>query len=279
MLRAAIVLTLGTCGWVYSQSADSKPEFEVASIKSSAPLRDRPVITRFNGGPGTDDPTRITIENYMLRGLISEAYQVEFAQVSGPDWMMTEKFDIAAKVPAGATKEQVPPMLQNLLAERFHLLIHREKKEGPAYDLVVAKSGPKFKESPRSLASENSSEQPLAPLKLGPDGFPALGNGRGYRMAIMNNRAAARFTDASMTQLAALLQGQLDHPVTNATGLTGKYDFNLQWVTDGLAPPGDDPGPPLMVAVQEQLGLKLEQKKGFVDMIVVDHIDKVPTEN
>jgi len=274
-----MVLLLCAGVLVYGQSADSKPEFEVASIKPSAPLRDRPVFTRSNGGPGTDYPTRITIENYLLRSLISQAYQVEFAQVSGPDWLTTEKFDIAAKVPAGATKKQVPVMLQNLLAERFHLTIHREKKEGPVYDLVVAKNGPKFKESPRSLASQNSSEQPLARLRLGPDGFPALGNGRGYRMAIMNNRAAARFTDASMTQLAALLQGQLDHPVTNATGLTGKYDFNLQWVTDGLAPLGDDPGPPLMVAVQEQLGLKLEQKKGFVDIIVVDHIDKVPTEN
>jgi len=168
-------------------------------------------------------------------------------------------------------------MMQNLLAERFHLAIHHEKKEGPVYDLVVAKNGPKLKESANAPVPKNSPEQESGFPKLGPDGFPVLGPGRGYRMAVMNDHSAARFTDATMAQLANLLTSQLKRPVTDATGLAGKYDFSLRWVPEGFSKP-DDPEPTLSDAVQ-QLGLKLEQKKGVVDMIVIDHIDKVPTEN
>jgi len=281
-MRRMMVLMLCASGWAYSQSANSQPAFEVASIKPSALTGRGPFITRMDGGPGTDDPGRVTIEHYMLVGLIAAAYQVESYRVSGPSWLEEARetqFDITAKVPDGTTKEQIPLMMQNLLAERFHLTVHREKKEGNVYELVVAKNVPKLKESAKKPAPQDGPQPPSGPPKLGPDGFPTLPPGRGFRMAMMKDRAAAQFTDATMGELVGLLAGQLGRPVTDATGLKGKYDFSLRWATEGFGKPGDDPGPTIFGAVQEQLGLKLEQKKGLIDMIVIDHIDRVPTEN
>jgi len=281
-MRNMIVLASCASGWVYGQSANSQPAFEVASIRQSAYTGRGPFITRMDGGPGTDDPSRVTIEHYMLVGLIAAAYRVETYQVSGPSWLEDARytqFDISAKVPDGATKEQVPLMMRNLLAERFHLTVHREKKEASVYELVVAKNGPKLKESAKTPATKDGAVQPFVFPKLGQDGFPVPPPGRGYRMAMMNDRGTAEFTDATMGQLVGLLAGQLGRPVTDATGLKGKYDFSLRWSMEGLGKPGDDPGPTIFGAVQEQLGLKLEQKKGMIDMIVIDHLDKAPTEN
>lgn len=272
MLRGtAIVLFAG--GWLYAQPADSKPAFDVASIKRSSPTA---LVTKWRGGPGTDDPSRVTIENYLLQSLIAEAYGVEYDQVTGPE-PLDAHYDVNAKVPDGATKKQAALMMQNLLAERFHLTIHREKQEGSVNDLVVAKNGSKLKESPKNPPPDDPNP-PSDFGKPGPDGYPLLGSGRGYRMAVNRDHAAAQFTGATIAQLANLLTGQMHHPVTDATGLTGKYDFRLRWVPEGFTKPGDDPQPTLAGAIQ-QLGLRLEQKKGFVDMIVVDHVDKVPTEN
>jgi uncharacterized protein (TIGR03435 family) len=192
-------------------------------------------------------------------------------------------------------------MLQNLLAERFHLTVHREKKEGTVYELVVGKNGPKFKESAEEpVPKDGPALLPPAPgpPKLDANGFPVLPAGRGPVMMMMNGNATMRFTEETMEKFADQLSNQVRAPVTDATGLKGKYDFSLHWVSGGVgllgerlpppalppgAPqastPGDDSGPTLFDAVQEQLGLKLEQKKGMIDMIVVDHIDKVPTEN
>ena len=272
MLRGTIVLALCTGCCAYAQQVDSKLAFEVATIKPSPRTA---TITSWKGGPGDPDPSRVIVQNYLLQAIIAGAYQVEFDEVTGPD-RLDARFDINAKVPEGATKEQVSRMMQNLLAERFHLKIHHEKKEGPVYDLVVAKNGPKSKESPKSPApATDPPGPPFAPVKIGRDGYPVLP--RGYSMAVANDRAVAQFTDATMAQLANLLTSKMHRPVTDATGLTGKYDFNLRWVDEGFAKP-DDPQPTLSDALQ-QLGLRLEQKKSSVDMIVIDHIDRAPTEN
>jgi uncharacterized protein (TIGR03435 family) len=272
MLREAIVLALWASACATAQPVDRQVAFEVASIKPSLPTA---TITSWKGGPGDSDPGRVTIQNYMLQAIIAGAYEVRFDQVAGSD-RLDARFDISAKVPAGAIKEQVPLMMQNLLAERFHLEIHREKKESTVYDLIVAKNGPKLKESPKDPAPPTyAPDSSSAPLKLSRDGYPVLP--RGYSMAVVNDHAVAQFPDATMAQLADLLTAQLGRPVTNATRLTGKYEFSLRWVPEGYSKP-DDPQPTLSDAVQ-QLGLKLQQKQGFVDMIVIDHIDKVPTEN
>ncbi len=283
MLRQAMILALCVGGCIYGQPVNSQPAFEVASVKPSPPFAERKSnVTGWFGGPGTSDPTRVTIENYMLLGLIAGAYKVETYQVSGPSWLEDARetqFDITAKVPDGATKEQVPLMMQTLLAERFHLTVHREKKEANVYELVVAKNGPKLKQSVASPVAKDGPAPPSGSLKADQEGFLVVPPGRGYRMAMMNDRGTAQFTDATIGQLVSLLASQVHRPVTDATGLKGKYDFSLRWSMEGLGKPGDDPGPTIFGAVQEQLGLKLEQKKGQIDMIVIDHMDKVPTEN
>src|SRR5580700_4776117 len=135
----------------YGQDTNAKLTFEVASIKPAAPPGGSPGVIALrvmaNGGPGTGDPGRWTAENFSLANLISAAYDLKRYQYSGPAWMDDTRFDVVAKLPGGATKEQFRVMLQNLLADSFKLAIHHEKKEMQVYELVIAKNGLKLKES------------------------------------------------------------------------------------------------------------------------------------
>lgn len=234
-----------------------------------------------DGGPGTNDPTRFSTQNLNLENLVTLAYGIEHYQLSGPDWLSQERFDIVAKVPEGATREQLWLMLRNLLEERFKLAAHHEQKEIQTYELTAGKNGPKLRESRDKPEPDAAGPRASSGPSLDADGFPVL-PGRGSGMAATNGRARRRFVRASMEDLARALSGQLGRPVTDATGLKGKYDFTLSWVMQPLRANGDDAGntgPDLIGAVQEQLGLRLEAKKGTVDMLVIDHIEKVPTEN
>jgi uncharacterized protein (TIGR03435 family) len=234
-----------------------------------------------HGGPGSDDPGLYVCENCDLSGVVSRAYGIETFQLSAPDWMRATRFNIAAKVPMGATREQFKLMLQNMLAERFKLSVHFEKKEMQRSELVVAKGGPKLKESAiapqpkEDGADPKPPEKPVEPKEFtAKDGYPAVA---GEGMAAGYGRARMVYPRQTIEFLAAMLSGQLHHPVIDATGLTGKYDIALYWDMRGTSDP--DAGPTLEAALQSQLGLKLEQKKGPVDIVVVDHAEKVPTEN
>lgn len=259
-------------GSVFGQS------FEVASVKPSIREPGKPIRVAFRGGPGTDDPGRATFENFSMSNLIDVAFSTDDNHVSGPDWMMgMTMFNIAVKVPAGTSKEQFGVMMQNLLRERFHLAYHYEKKEAATYDLVVAKNGPKFKEAGPPPDAPAGPPPARGRATIGPDGFPVLPAGRG--MAMMNNVARMR-QEETMEQLAGILSSQVGSPVSDATGLQGKYDIGLYWSTRRLAADaGDDPGPTIFDAVQEQLGLRLQAKKGMIDVLAIDHVDKTPTEN
>jgi uncharacterized protein (TIGR03435 family) len=177
MLRGTIVLMFCASGWVCGQSADARPAFEVATIKPSGPdgIRMPPIKS---GGPGTPDPSRVNLQFFSLANLVMLAYTLHPYQLSGPSWLETERFDIVAKVADGATKEQVPLMVQGLLAERFHLMLHRDKKEGTVYDLVVGKIGPKMLESVERPATKGGPEPPPPTLtgasRLDGDEFPVL---------------------------------------------------------------------------------------------------------
>lgn len=307
MIRAmAAVLLTVVC---YTQQPDSNLTFEVASIKPSAPPEMGRMFMGARGGPGTADPTRFTASNFSLSGLISMAYDLRPYQLSAPSWLNSERFDIAAKVPPGATKEQFRVMLQNLLAERFKLVIHRETKELPMFELVVGKSGPKFKESEDqadSLPDPGMPPPPSGRMAMGKDGFPEMPAGR-TMMMIMPGRARMAAYKETMEAFAGRLSGSAGRPVMDGTGLKKKYDFTLTFAPEGGMGPGMPPPPPgggggamvgggpmagphaaaadaeslptLATALQEQLGLKLEGKKGPVEIIVVDKIEKVPTEN
>lgn len=272
-----------------------------------------------SGGPGTKDPGRIKYPYTSLKTLVMNAYDVKNFQITGPDWLDREMFDVEATMPPETTKEQLRTMLQNLLAERFKLTIHRDTKELPMYSLIIGKNGPKLKESvePPPAPPADPDAPPPAPLaafgpdriKLGSDGFPILpapnGGRGGMTTMMMPGRARLGAQKQTMQDLAGRLTSMLNRPVTDATDLKAKYDFTLTYSPEGLNGPGgpgagmmamaraqlppgstdhatpDDaePAQDLFSAVQSQLGLKLEAKKGPVEIIVIDHMEKAPTEN
>jgi uncharacterized protein (TIGR03435 family) len=258
---------------IFSTVIAQTPQFEVASIKPSAPGATNGMMS---GGPGTKDPSLFTCENISLRTLVVTAFNLLTYRFSGPDWMGAARFNVSAKIPEGTTREQFLLMLQSLLVDRFQMAIHWEKKEIQTYDLAVAKSGHKMKESIPDGGTP--APQPASPPKADTEGFPLLPPGRQSILAQIGNHVAMRRSEETMDRLAVYLSAQLHTPVSNATGLTGKYDFTLHWVSDGT-PSTDDTGPNLFRAVQEQLGLRLESKKGTVDILMVDHAEKTPTEN
>jgi uncharacterized protein (TIGR03435 family) len=275
-MRTSAGILLMILSTAAAQTPDASPQFEVASVKPAPPPDMRGMRVSMRGGPGTDDPGFFRCENCGISGLLTQAFDIQDYQLSSPDWMQNTRFDVSAKIPLGTTKDQYRLMLQNLLAERFKMTFHRDKKDMPVLSLVVSKNGPKFKESkPVEAALDDDAPRQSGPMKKDANGFPVL-SGKGYSMAIMNNRAALRSPDETMPNFAALLAGQLRLPVIDATGLNGKYDIAMSWVP-GDSP--DNPGPTIFAALQEQLGLKLESKKGMVDIVVIDHIEKTPTEN
>jgi uncharacterized protein (TIGR03435 family) len=302
----AIYLSIGM-----AQSQDRSLKFDAASVKPAVPIPDGPrlIIQPPTGGPGTKDPGRIHYPNMSLRQLLTNAYDVKAFQIGGPPWLDTERFDVDATMPADTTKEQFRVMLQNLLADRFKAAVHRETKELPVYSLEVTKGGSKLQPPagpPPAVNPDDPISLPSAP-KLGPDGFPVLPPGLRGRNTIfstmMPTRAKLLGQNATMQDLADRLTNQLSRPVSDNTGLTGKFDFTLTFSTDGLpgrpmpgapsglpaaavpvAPPSGPPPegdnlPDLFGALQSQLGLKLDARKGPVVLIVVDHIEKTSTDN
>jgi uncharacterized protein (TIGR03435 family) len=283
---------------LFAASVAYGQQFEVATIKQPPPSDGNRVRIMMNGGPGSSDPGRIHYENVSLKMLLTKAYGVQEYQISGPDWLDSERFDIEAKLPDATTKEQFQAMLQNLLIERFKMSIHRDEKELPTYVLLVAKNGPKLK--PSSVDPAAPDPGPTGKMVMGKDGFPDMrAGGHGVMMAMMMGRGAKMAaSQASMQELAERLADQLGRPVVDQTGLTGKYEFELHFSMEGLVMPPPPPGarmapppgaveapsdgessPTLQTAIQEQLGLRLESKKAPLDLIVIDHIEKVPTEN
>jgi uncharacterized protein (TIGR03435 family) len=208
---------------------------------------------------------RLTATNLSLQMLLAGAYGVEVQQIAGgPDWMRTDRFNIAANAPedfrddgdrVSALGQQVPRkmmlMLQTLLADRFHVQLHWEMKESTTYDLVVAKGGPKLQET------KNRDQPPYLSLRQGPHDPGAL---------LLDARRA------SMQLLAERLNRFTLHaPVTDKTGIAGEFDFQVEYAP-GIAQL--DAVPSIFTAIQEQLGLRLEAKKGSVEAVVVDHADK-----
>lgn len=302
MFRAATA-AVAFCAIALAQ-APSSPTFEVASIKPAAPQGPGRFMVGMRGGPGSPDPGQITFTNVNLSMLIANAYDVHDYQINAPAWMDSERFDIVAKVPQGSTREDLRMMLRNLLAERFQVKIHKETKDAPIYALLIGKNGSKLKESPKETPptdgdAPNGGRGPIGPPQRDKNGFPILRGGRGNMIMVNNGRLQMVGGHVTIANLAANLSGQLGRPVIDQTGLAGEYDYQLEFTHEGLATPRGFPakqpgpgpdggpgpadsaetGPSIFTAVQEQLGLKLESRKGPVDLIVVDSGEKVPTEN
>jgi uncharacterized protein (TIGR03435 family) len=266
--------------------------FEVASIRPSA-------------GPGAErmavgvhiDGARISCTSLSLRDYITSAYNVKLYQVVGPDWLGGERFDIAATLPPGATQEQVPDMLKALLADRFGMKFHRETRDFPVYGLVVAKGGLKMKESPPD--PDDATDKPKAATNVsgsGGRGGVHIEYGHGSFFTMADNKFIAR--KLPMASFAEVLARFEDRPVVNMTELTGSYDIDLEFtqedymamlirsaISAGVALPPEalrmlsgSSGDSLLNALQ-RLGLKLETRKAPLEVLVIDHIEKAPTEN
>jgi uncharacterized protein (TIGR03435 family) len=245
---ACLFLSLVTLS--LSTNAQS-PAFEVASVKSHKPaVAEGPGRTSLDSAPGS-----LTIRNASLSDCIKWAYQIRDYQISGPSWLMADKYDITAKAAGPAPLNQLRQMLQTLLADRFQLRFHREARELPVYTLIAARSGPKLH-------------------KAEPDSNTSMKGENGGFV----------FRGTSMPQFAEDLAtlSQVDRPVLDRTGIPGVFDFNLKFGESNdemkrALIAGD--GASIFTLIQEQLGLKLEARKGPVEMLVIDRVERDPTEN
>ncbi len=260
-LRAGLILF--GCSAVFAQ--DLRPSFDVASIRPVAPPvgpflpGSRPVCPVTGcGGPGTGSPERIRFTYASLKNLIQVAYNVRSSHhIEAPAWMASATFDVVANVPPGATREQANLMLQNLLADRFQLKVHRSTRELPVFALVVARNGPKLKVSV---------DDPDAPKPRG--------------TLWSSGRKRFEFDSWTMASFARTLESDVDRPVIDMTGLKGAYDIRLEFAETKSAFGSPDPqAPELFTALTEQLGLKLESRKSPVVLLVVDSALRQPTEN
>jgi uncharacterized protein (TIGR03435 family) len=259
-----IILTLATA--TYAQNATG-PEFEVASVRRSDPenlqISYMPTLDVRPGGT-------LRISNRRLDEIIMLAYGVGGKQLSGPRWLtelttdptQVTRFEVIAKVPENATKDQVPLMLQKLLEDRFKLKLHRESRPTQVYSLEVSPNGHKLNASvpdPRRV----------------PGCSREIGSGEDYS-------AAAECYNMTMTQLAQQLPALApayfrEGPVVDRTGLTDAYDLRLEWRTLAEIESGLT-GPTIFAAVKK-LGLELEKKRENAEMLIVDHCEQLPTEN
>jgi len=258
--------------------------FEVASIKPVAPMP-------ASGGKiriGMDIDAGRVSGTLSLMDMIAAAYDVKAYQIVGPDWLTTQRFDINAKIPEGIPETRVNEMFQTLLADRFKLAIHRGTKDQAIYALVVGRNGPKLTEA-----------EPHDPVKSrdAPGDAPAARNGPRMKMDRGSGNGHMQLNRVTMKDFAETISRFLDRPVVDMTGLTGSYQMSLDPSRDdmrnmmrsqgfNLPPP---PGPPVdgaadasgssMFTAVQQYGLKLESRKASLEAIVVDHLEKSPTEN
>jgi len=292
-LKACAALLLIFMGHSWGQEAlqrDSpKLEFEAASIK---PASDSGAISVI-GGPGTGDPTSIVYNRVTLRILLMNAYSVKNFQITGPAFLDDLRFDIKVKVAEGVTKDETRLMLQNLLKDRYGLAMHWEQKEMPGHVLMIGKHGSTLRQSavPVRTLPDPHSAQPGEPKGAS----AANGPRPDLKITMTNGKVHLAVVGGTVGDICELLSNQFGHPVVDRSGLTGKYDFELDFSPEPMIPPPgvsqagisnrdaptgvEDPAPSLMSAVQDQLGLRLEASKLTFDVVVVDHIERTATDN
>lgn len=270
-MRCAVCAGLLSLASAFGQQTAGKLTFEVASIKPSDPNPDSPVWAGMTADRGMVHYTNLT-----LRDCIRAAYRVRDFQIQGPEWMTRARFQIIAKLPAGASLEQIPEMMQALLAERFKLSFRRDAKDLPVYALSVGNAGPKLK--PAGIRPDDQS-----PTALGPDGKPRAP--MMFRLAPSGIELIA--PSASLPIFVELMSRFTARPVVDMAGIEGQYQFDLTIVPEttpngvlGLAGPPTfaEPGPSVFDAVK-QYGLRLEARKAAIDTLTVTHLEQTPTQN
>ena len=294
-LVGALSLSAQTDATAKPASTDASPDlpkYDVATIKPTTASDGRRMFMF--------TPDGVNLAGVPAQMMLKEAFGLEDDHILGaPGWIKTNHYDLQAKVaPDDAPKlsaltfEQRRAMLLPLLVERFNLKYHHETRELPGYTLLVAKGGPKMKLSEAPPPSPPDAKPPDSGPNPSPGG-PGAARPQPRRMLRLMGRGHLESEATNTETLARVLSDQLGRTVVDKTGLTGNYDFTLQWTpedappptpggADGGAPHNDNAtdavGPSIFTALQEQLGLKLESSKGAADVVVIDHIDQ-PSEN
>ena len=268
--------------------AQGQPQFEVASIRpSSDQLNQVNVGLRVTG-------SQVRVTYMSVKDYVGIAYRVRPQQITGPDWIAEERFDISAKIPDGVAATHVPEMLQSLLTERFQLKVHRETKEFPVYVLAVAKEGLKLTE----VAPGPSPADGSAAVSVVSGGGAGIGidMGGGSSFNLANNRLEIK--KMTMTALADLLTRFVDRPVVDQTMLKGSYDLSLDLtpedytvmmvcaaVNNGVALPPqamrllDGASSDQLSGPLKAVGLTFDARRAPLDVIVIDSLLKTPTDN
>jgi uncharacterized protein (TIGR03435 family) len=268
----------------------ARPEFEVASIRPAAEQTQGVAVGLHIDG------SQVSFNYLSIKEYVVLAYRVKPNQVIGPDWMATQRFNIAAKLPDGTATDQVLPMLQSLLADRFQMKMHREMREFPIYTVGVAKTGLKMTAIP---PDPNLDETAGAPLNIGGGGDArgvTISLPRGASFSLGATAFEAKRLD--MPTFADMLTRFSDRSVMDMTGLKGRYDFTLELspedrtanlirsaVSAGLTLPPqtlralDYSSNASLIDSLQRLGLTFEARKGPLEVLVVDSVQKTPTEN
>lgn len=287
---AFCVLALAA-GLGLGQDQPVRLEFEVASVRP-APSVDTTHGVSFGR---RIDGALLRFTQASLRDFLRIAFRVRDYQIEAPAWIASLRYDVGAKLPAGSMQEQVPEMLQALLSDRFALKVHRASRDLAVYALVVRGGGLKMKESPREPADDQPQKPTDVKLSGGAGRGGVIDYGGGSYFALPHYRMQGR--KLSMDLFADLLGALTDRPVVNGTGLSGRYDFDLELTEQdydtittragtAIGEPqsegdlldlaaGGDPLP----AVLRRLGLGFEHRRAPVEVLVVDEIRKTPTEN
>jgi uncharacterized protein (TIGR03435 family) len=225
---------------------DADPGWEVATVKQADP-NDRVSHINIEG-------RHVMVEHEPVMAMLKFAYGIQDGQVIGaPEWIKTERWDVTG-VPDAAGKPNLPQfqsMMRKLLAQRFGLKLHQERREMPVFALTTAKGGPKLEKSVGD-----------------PNGGPGS-DGR-----VVDGVETHRYTNASMPDLALMLMIYGDRPIVDQTGLQGRYTFQLRWTQDEAHETAPDAPAGLFTAMQEQLGLKLEPTKAPADVLVIDKVER-----
>jgi uncharacterized protein (TIGR03435 family) len=270
----AIGLTLSLLT-VAAQTPDAaRPAFDVASVKPNT----APACVRFQCGVTTQPKSgRLVIQYYSLVQLVRTAFSVRTDDiVGGPPWRDDDKFDIEGKADGPVPNDQtLYLMLQSLLADRFKLAVHRETRDVPMYGLVVGKGGARLKRV-AAVNPQNSGQ----PASGGGRGFPGAGT---LQLIRRDENIRQVSGQASMSELATFLSRvsgrsviEAGRPVFDETGLTGNFEIKLEWLAESGFPGELDPG--LVSAIEGTLGLKIENRKGAGEVLVIDHAEK-PSRN
>ncbi|MGA3237561.1 MAG: TIGR03435 family protein [Bryobacteraceae bacterium] len=290
-------------GAALAQTPAAPLTFDVASVKLGAIDQAKIMAGQQHVGLKVEG-NRVDIGISSLSELIGMAYKVKFYQIQGPDWLTPtgQRFDILAKMPEGATKDQAPEMLQALLAERFKLTLHRTSKETQVYALIIGKNGLKMKETPPDVPVAPTGDDAPKDTNMKITGTQEKGMtvtntpAGTQKMTMVDGVMHVEASKMAMSMLAEALSRYVDHPVVDMTELKGNYqvvldisqeDIRAVMRSVGAAMPAgaggatdtaSEPGSSIVTSVQ-QLGLRLEARKMPIDMIVIDHLEKLPTEN